>query len=140
MTMDPIFSQPGRIAPAIPAPAFPVASVPVLTQRDRIDRLADLTPEDKTAGLVWLAMHAPVTCDAMLDALESDAWDDAADASEEPEPYCLLCGADVGIFLRFGLDWRHYWGDGSTVGRIELFDPGHAPVVAWSLPGTTAAR
>jgi hypothetical protein len=75
---------------------------------------------------VWLAVHSPAVCDAMLDALESDAGDDGADAKREPGPYCIECGADVGIFLRFGLDWRHYRGDGSTVSQIELFDPGHA--------------
>ena len=119
----------------MPAPAFPEGQAPAFAQRDRIDRLAALTPEDKTAGLVWLAVHAPATCDAMLDALESDAWDDAAAACEEPEPYCLLCDTDVGIFLRFGLDWRHYAGDGTAAGHIELFDPGHVPVVAWRQPG-----
>jgi len=135
--MDVIFPQSGRIAPLMPAPAFPASPVPALAQPDQIGRLAGLTPEDKTAGLVWLAMNAPATCDAMLDALESDARDDAAAASEEPEPYCLKCGADVGIFLRFGLDWRHYRGDGTTAGDIELFEPGHAPVVAWRQPRAT---
>lgn len=60
----------------------------------------------------------------------------------EPEPVCGICGEKIGIFLRLGLDWRHYREtrdavlasgqdrlDGTGIGQIELFDPGHAPVV-----------
>jgi hypothetical protein len=57
----------------------------------------------------------------------------------EPEPYCVICGADAGIFLRLGLDWRHYRGDGTTAGQIELFDAGHTPIIAWRpAPALTA--
>ena len=44
---------------------------------------------------------------------------------------------DIGVFLRYGIDWRHYFGD-VTTGQIEVFDPGHDPVVAWRLPGIPA--
>ena len=98
--------------------------------RDRIARIGALIPEDATAGLIWLALNFPATCDAMLDKIEWDDIDDP-DPGREPEPYCALCGADIGIFLRYGPDWRHYRGDGSTAGQIELFEPGHAPVIAW---------
>jgi hypothetical protein len=54
MTMDPAFPQHRQAAP-----------------RDRLDRLAALSPDDKTAGFVWLAMHYPAVCDAVLDTLES---------------------------------------------------------------------
>ncbi len=74
--MEPIFSQRGQTAP-----------------RDRFDRLAALGPDDKTAGFVWLAMHYPAVCDAVLDTLESCARDDAGEAGEEAEPYCAVCGA-----------------------------------------------
>jgi hypothetical protein len=63
--------------------------------------------------------------DAVLDAV--DPW--VGDGSDEPAPFCSRCGADIGIFLKFGLDWRHY--QGVTVSEVELFDPSHAPVVAW---------
>jgi hypothetical protein len=66
----------------------------------------------------------------MLDKIEYDAIDDP-DPSREPEPFCSECGAEIGIFLRHGLDWRHFSGDGTTAGQIELFDPGHVPVIAW---------
>jgi len=126
MTVDSIFYQPGDIAP-----------IPEISQLDRIGRLADLGPEDTIAGLLWLAMNFPAVCDAMLDKTESDAVDDD-DPCQEPEPFCAECGASIGIFLRDGTDWRHYLGDVTTTGQLEVFDPGHDPVVAWRLPGMPA--
>jgi hypothetical protein len=45
------------------------------------------------------------------------------------------CGADIGFFLRFGLEWRRYR---SADDEIELFDPGHAPHLAWRMTAVTA--
>jgi hypothetical protein len=148
--MHPIIPQPGQTAPpshpaalplsAAPAPApAPANPAPVPRPPDRIARLTALTPEDATAGLLWLAMNYPAVTDAMLDKLEYDAIDDP-DPGREPEPFCATCGAHIGIFLRFGLDWRHYRGDGTVTGQTELFDPGHHPVVAWRPTRIPAAR
>jgi hypothetical protein len=139
MTMDPIFPQRGHSLPASPAPppAAGKAPAPWPQPRDRLDRLAGLGPDDKTAGLAWLAVHHPAVCDAMLGALEED---DAELARSEPEPYCAACGADVGIFVRSGLDWRHFRGNGTTASPFELFDAGHAPMIAWRTPSLTTAR
>jgi len=82
-------------------------------------------------ALTWLAGYSPITFDATLDATEPCPDDDTPDPAADPEPYCETCGADIGIFLRLGLDWQHYRGDGTTSGPIELFDPGHTPVLAW---------
>jgi hypothetical protein len=117
----------------------PVSAIPALWQEDRIARLTALTPEDAAAGLLWLAMNFPAVADAMLDKVEYDAIDDP-DPSQDPEPFCAECGAAIGIFLRFGLDWRHFRGDGTTIGQIELFDPGHGPVVAWRLTRISTIR
>ena len=38
--------------------------------------------------------------------------------------------------LKFGLDWRHYRGTDLT--DLELFEPGHTPVLAWRSPGLPA--
>ena len=138
--MDPIFPQLGDIAPLslpalLPASAAP-APIPEISQLDRISRLAALGPEDSVAGLLWLAMNFPAVCDAMLDKTEFDAVDDE-DLCQEPEPFCAECGVDIGIFLRYGTDWRHYLGD-VTTGQIEVFDPEHDPVVTWRLPGIPA--
>jgi hypothetical protein len=112
----------------------PVSAVSMAWQQDRI---AALSPEDTSAGLLWLAMNFPAVCDAMLDKVEYDAIDDP-DPGREPEPFCAECGAAIGIFLRFGLDWRHYRGDGTIIGQIEQFDPGHDSIVAWRLTQVTA--
>ncbi len=139
--MDPIFPQSALIPPRVPVPITmaPVSGIPALWQQDRIARVAALTPEDAAAGLLWLAMNFPAVADAMLDKLECDAIDDE-DLSPEPEPFCLTCGTDLGIFLRYGLDWRHFRGDGTTIGQIELIDPGHEPVVAWRLTHAPTTR
>jgi hypothetical protein len=142
MTMDSIFYQPGDIAPLslpalLPASTAPAAPILEITQLDRINRLATLGQEATVAGLLWLAMNFPAVCDAMLDKIEFDAVDDE-DPCQEPEPFCAECGADIGIFLRYGTDWRHYLGDVTTAVQIEVFDPGHDPVVAWRLPGIPA--
>ncbi len=46
--------------------------IPALWQQDRIARITALTPEDATAGLLWLAMNFPAVADAMLDKLDCD--------------------------------------------------------------------
>ncbi len=99
--------------------------------RKRLTRLATLDTDRMAMALTWLADYSPTAFDATLDATEPCTDDDTPDPADNPEPFCAVCGADVGIFLRFGLDWRHYRGDGTTVGQIEIFDPGHAPVIAW---------
>ncbi len=93
--------------------------------RQRVDRLGGFSPEQLTEGMTWLSGYAPEVFDAVLDAIEPCV----GDGSEEPAPVCGRCGADIGIFLKFGLDWRHY--RGATLGEAELFDPGHPPEVAW---------
>ena len=56
------------------------------------------------------------------------------DHAEDPVPVCARCGSELGIFLKFGLQWRHYRG-GEALGQAEIFDPGHEPELAWRLPG-----
>jgi hypothetical protein len=139
--MDIIFPQPALILPAPPRPVGmgPVSAIPALRRQDRIAQLTALNPEDAAAGLLWLAMNFPAVCDAMLDKIEHDAIDDP-DPGREPEPFCAECGSDLGIFLRFAQDWRHFRGNSTTIGQIELFDPGHQPVVAWRLTRIPAMR
>jgi hypothetical protein len=79
--------------------------------------------------LILLAGYAPDVFDAVADAVEPCT----GDGSEDPAPFCAICGGDSGVFLKFGLDWRHYRGTDLT--DLELFDPGHRPVLAWRSPG-----
>jgi hypothetical protein len=62
------------------------------------------------------------------------ALQDAKDSEEYPEPYCITCGEPVSIFIGYE-GWRHYRGEGTPENRTELYDAGHAPVVAWRWPG-----
>ena len=139
--MHPIFPQPAPILPAVPLPVVmaPVDAVPTLWHQDRIARITALAPQDAAVGLLWLAMNFPAVCDAMLDKVDYDEIDDP-DPGREPEPFCAECGDNIGIFLRFGLDWRHFRGDGTIIGQIELFDPGHEPVVAWRMNCVSTTR
>jgi hypothetical protein len=127
-----------------------------LSQRDldrqRIERLRTFSLEQMATGLIWLSGYDPRTFDAVLDAAEPCPGDDDLDGSGEPEPVCGVCGSAIGIFLRLGLEWRHYRetrdpvdpeserGSGIAFGQIDLFDPGHAPVVTWRLLDGAAAR
>jgi len=105
--------------------------------RARLDRLSTLDADRMFESLAWLAGYRPAIFDTTLNATEPCTSDDSPDPAENPEPYCTICGADVGIFLRFGLDWRHYRGDG-TVSQIELFEADHAPVIAWRLASASS--
>jgi hypothetical protein len=119
------------------------AQDPHLVQRRRTQRLRTFSPKQMAVGLSWLSGYDPRTFDAVLDAAEPRPGDEDLHG-REPEPVCGQCGSAIGIFLRLGLDWRHYretrdpgpgdeQGSAMRFGRIELFDPGHAPVVTWRL-------
>jgi hypothetical protein len=100
-----------------------------ITAEDRMERIGQLTTKQLTDALLFLAGYAPATFDAIAEAVEPCAGDGA----DDPAPYCAACGGDIGIFLKFGLDWRHY--AGTDLSDIELIEPGHAPVLAWRSPG-----
>jgi hypothetical protein len=107
------------------------ASHPI-TAEARMERIGQLTTKQQTDALLWLAGYAPSVFDAVAEAVEPCA----GDGSEDPAPYCAICGSDIGIFLKFGVDWRHY--TGCDLSDIELLDPGHRPALAWRMPGLPA--
>jgi hypothetical protein len=121
--------------------------------RDRLERLTGYTASQLAAGMIWLSGYDPRTFDAVLDAVATCAGARALDGTDDPEPICAACGTSIGIFLRLGLDWRHYRQAGATAqadshdrdgatafGQLEVFDPGHEPVFAWRLTGDAAMR
>jgi hypothetical protein len=79
-----------------------------------------------------LTQAAPAAHRITADAVEPFV----GDGSEDPAPFCAVCGGDIGVFLKFGLDWRHYRGTDLT--DLELFEPEHRPVLAWRSPGLPA--
>jgi hypothetical protein len=100
-----------------------------ITGEDRMERIGQLTTKQLTDALLFLAGYAPPVFDAVAEAVEPCA----GDGSEDPTPVCAICGGDIGVFLKLGLDWRHY--RGTDLSDIELVEPGHQPVLAWRSPG-----
>ena len=109
-------------------------------------RLRGLTRQQLEDRLAWLSWYNPGAFTATMDYMDhvdaiaagtdpTPGGDPAGDG--EPAPYCLRCGGDIGIFIRFGLDWRHYRGIGFD--EIELTDPGHAPQVGLRAGASMAA-
>jgi hypothetical protein len=105
--------------------------IPPLATHPRLDRVAAATFEQLSAALIFLSVFESDAFDHAMDVAQSD--DDNPGATGEAEPVCAICDGKIGIFMERGLAWRHYAGDGTTVGQQEIYDPGHAPVVTWRL-------
>jgi hypothetical protein len=118
--MTRIFSQPG-------------AGAQPITPQERIDRIAATSAEQRVQALRYLAGYDPRTLDAILDAVEPFDENEDPEAGEDAEPFCVACAESLGIFLRFGPDWKHYRDRGEDVaaGRFEVFTADHEPVLAW---------
>jgi hypothetical protein len=138
------------VTTSLPYPTPPVqVPEPVhLPEGDGLgERLRGLSPQQLLEAMQFLAWWSPGVFTAVLDYCEAGNWgtddfdpdpapdpEDDDDAVTDLAPYCGRCGGDLGIFLRFGLDWRHY--SGSGLDDIELYEPGHAPELAWRAPVT----
>ena len=105
--------------------------IPAISPHPRLDRVAAATSKQLSAALIFLSVFEPDAFDHAMDVAQSD--DDNPGATGEAEPVCAVCGSKIGIFLERGLAWRHYSGDGTTVGQQYIYDPGHATVVTWRL-------
>jgi hypothetical protein len=105
--------------------------IPAISPHPRLDRVAAATFEQLSAALIFLSVFEPDAFDHSMDVAQSD--DDNPGATGEAEPVCAVCGSKIGIFMERGLAWRHYTGDGTTVGQQQIYDPDHATVVTWRL-------
>jgi hypothetical protein len=109
-------------------------------------RLRGLSRQQLADRLNWLSWYQPGIFAAVMDygqfsddlAADTDPTAPDPDLAQDPIPVCARCGSEIGIFLKFGLVWRHYRG-GEALGQAEIFDPGHEPELAWRLPGPTPA-
>jgi hypothetical protein len=93
-------------------------------------------PVTSPPGREWMLRLASVLEDLLgvLGGPDDDEDEDQAD-EDDLEPYCYTCGADIGIFHGHGPAWLHYTGEGTAASPVELYDAGHAPVVAWAPAG-----
>jgi hypothetical protein len=58
---------------------------------------------------------------------------EGVDDEDEAEPYCLTCGQWVHMF--HGVEgWQHFRGEGTAASPVVLYDAGHEPAVAWTVP------
>jgi hypothetical protein len=114
-------------------------------------RLRGLSHQQLADRLNWLSWYQPGIFAAVMDygqfsddlAADTDPTDPDPDPddfghAEDPVPVCARCGSEIGIFLKFGLQWRHYRG-GDALDQAEIFDPGHQPELAWRLPAPAPA-
>jgi hypothetical protein len=58
---------------------------------------------------------------------------EGVDDEDDAEPYCTTCGRWVHMFHGFD-GWRHFRGEGTVASPVVLYDAGHEPAVAWTVP------
>lgn len=110
----------------------------------RLELLGAMDEDDLRASLAWLVAYAPqwfdfalVRDEALVDRLQERLDEEYAN---EPQPYCTVCGATIGIFIGHGNAWLHFTGEGTVASPVELFDAGHEAEVAWREAAGTEAR
>lgn len=106
-----------------------------VAMRDRLDALESLTAEQRFAALACLASYDGTAFDLILAEVAATGDDTDLDTWRDAEPYCLLCGADLGIFPRYGAGWQHFRGDPNSPGPFEVYPADHAPFVTWRPSG-----
>jgi hypothetical protein len=98
-------------------------------------RMVALDPERLLLALAFLVGYHPRVLDAALSAIEPGP------GQEDPgqEPYCVRCGAPVGIFLAHGKEYRHYRGVVTATSKPKPYRADHAPVIGWRLASDMSA-
>jgi hypothetical protein len=79
-----------------------------------------------TYALAYLAGYSPAAFDTILDALGPS--DHAPDEDTDEVPYCVTCGAPLGIFMADGPYYRHYReGDDDD----QRYSVDHFTIIGW---------
>jgi hypothetical protein len=129
---------------------YPNAPAPVPDDDHLTERLRGLSAQQLLDAMTFLTFWSPSAFTAALDYCEATDWGwsgfdpdlipapDTDDPDTDPAPVCARCGGNLGIFLKLGLDWHHY--RGQALDDIELYDPGHAPQIAWRTPASPAGE
>lgn len=109
--------------------------LPDMDSDARLELLGAMDPDDMRTSLAFIASMYPQAFDFALvrDRATVGRLQDRLDHQhdDDPEPYCSACGASVGIFIGHGDGWHHYRGAGTVLSRVQLFDAGHEPAIAW---------
>jgi hypothetical protein len=122
-----------------------VLSIPASDPEERrarvrrdLARIAALDPEQPPLALAFLAGYYPAVFEAVLEAVEPC---DTPSVDETPaqEPFCVKCGAPVGVFLSHGRGYRHYRGVLTATSKPRPYKTDHAPVVGWRPAAVAAA-
>jgi hypothetical protein len=115
--------------------------LPDLAGAERLELLGAMDPDDMRTSLAFIVSQYPRVFDfalvrdrQLVERLQKRIDEGDADV-DDLEPYCSICGADIGIFYGHGDGWHHYRGEGTAASRIELYDAGHEPVIAWREAG-----
>ena len=103
-------------------------------RREDLARLAALDPEQLPLALAFLSGYHPKVFDAVMEAVEP--CDGPQDSTPAQEPFCLKCGAPVGIFLAHGKEYRHYRGILGPTSKPKPYKADHVPIIAWRRTAT----
>jgi len=123
------------------APSIPASSPE--EQRTRacqdLARVAALDPEQLPLALAFLSGYRPRTFDTVLEAVQPCDNLGAEGETPDREPFCVTCGAPVGIFLAHGKGYRHYRGLRTAASKPRPYKADHAPVIGWRPAAAAAA-
>ena len=114
--------------------------LPDLASAERLGLLGAMEPGEMSAALAFVVGMYPQVFDfalvrdrKLVERLQ-ERIDEGDDTEDDLEPYCSACGEPIGHFIGYD-GWHHWRGEGTAASPVELYDAGHAPVVAWRPAG-----
>ncbi len=115
------------IAGEIDATAAALLSGKIAALREYVGRALGDERHDRQEALERVVGELTRVSVILAAAVEGD------DEEDDAEPYCLTCGEWVHMF--HGVEgWRHFRGEGTVASPVVLYDAGHEPAVAWTVP------
>lgn len=94
---------------------------------DRMCQLGSMNPEDMSYALAYLAEYSPGAFDAILEAIGPIG--SVPDSEADEEPFCVACGALLGIFMADGPYYRHY--SDTADGDARRYSVDHPTIIGW---------
>ena len=127
MTVTPIVAQQRRHAPGTGKPGRQESPFRH-ADPGRLFRLGRLEADVMSASLAILAGRQPELFDELVGEAEAYAEDGT---EREPEPFCVTCGANAGIFWLLGTEWHHFRPGSGAEDGPQVYEPDHVPVIGW---------